>query len=174
MKPCSMSARKPAGHLEATAAGSDLTFFDTDAAGRLFNLERTLPPSGVGFRYDGRGYLTFADPKVLPFADGFESGTTCFWTATSGLAPPAPVCPPPKPTVKPTYSSEGLLHALTRNVSPQSNAPRGRLMPLSSETSQHLQRVLSHRPVWPLKGALPGCRSQPSTAAGAQGGTESM
>ncbi len=109
-----------AGHLEEVATGTDVTLFGTDAAGRLALLERPAGYSDASFAYDGRGYLTFADPNALPFLDGFESGNTCNWSAAVGQSPP-PTCPGPKQELHSTYSSEGLLHALARNIAPQSS-----------------------------------------------------
>lgn len=106
----------PAGHLESVTLGADSTLYRHDAAGRLSSL--TKAGSGVAFRYDGRDYLTLADAEALPFAGGFESGDICAWSGAVGLAG-IPSCPPPKPAVRPTYSSDGLLHALSRNVSPE-------------------------------------------------------
>src|SRR5690606_29279210 len=61
---------------------------------------------------------TVADAEALPLVEGFESGTVCGWSGAVGL-PGLPTCPPPKPAVRPTYSSEGLLHALARNGAPE-------------------------------------------------------
>lgn len=105
----------PAGHLEQTALGPDATAFHNDASGRLGALESST--SGVQFLYDGRGYLSLADAEATPFQDGFETGSVCAWTAAQGLAA-VPVCVAP-PIVRPTYSSEGLLHALQRNTPPE-------------------------------------------------------
>jgi RHS repeat-associated protein len=108
----------PAGQLERMATGADATVFTNDAAGHLAALERTAPRTGTAFRYDGRGYLTLADANALPFLDGFETGNICGWSAALGIIAP-PVCTaPPPPAVHPTYSSEGLLHALQKNASP--------------------------------------------------------
>ncbi len=106
----------PAGHLDKVALGADSTLYRHDAAGRLSSL--TSSGSGVTFRYDGRDYLTLADAEALPFAEGFESGDICAWSGAIGLTG-IPACPPPKPMVRPTYSSDGLLHALARNVAPE-------------------------------------------------------
>jgi RHS repeat-associated protein len=105
-----------AGNLDSFTTGADTTYFSTDAAGRLAALSRNATGVDATFSYDGRGYLTFADPDKLPFYDGFESGTTCAWTSTVGLATPQ-TCTA-KQNVRPTYSSAGLLHALTRNIAP--------------------------------------------------------
>jgi RHS repeat-associated protein len=107
-----------AGHLTKITSGSDTTSFLNDAAGHLAALERTTPQAGTAFRYDSRGFLTLADASALPFQDGFESGNVCAWSAALGLtATPTCVTPLP-PAVHPTYSSEGLLHALQRNAAP--------------------------------------------------------
>ena len=105
----------PAGHLEKVTVGADSTLYRSDDAGRLFALES--PGDGATFRYDGRDYLTQGSSGLLPFQDGFETGDLCGWTAavgTSGVS----ACPVP-PSVQPTYSSEGLLHALQRNTAPE-------------------------------------------------------
>ncbi|HSK76427.1 MAG TPA: RHS repeat-associated core domain-containing protein [Thermoanaerobaculia bacterium] len=104
----------PAGHLEKTVLGPDAATFRNDVSGRLGALESSA--SGVQFLYDGRGYLKKADAEAPPFLDGFETGNVCGWTAAQGLAA-IPVCTAP-PIVRPTYSSEGLLHALQRNTTP--------------------------------------------------------
>ncbi|HEX6899358.1 MAG TPA: RHS repeat-associated core domain-containing protein [Thermoanaerobaculia bacterium] len=104
-----------AGHLEKITAGTDATTFRNDDAGRLAGLEKSN--TGVSFRYDGRSYLTLADADALPFLDGFESGNICAWSGALGIIS-VPVCPV-IPVVRPTYSSEGLLHALTRNTVPE-------------------------------------------------------
>ncbi|HEV8578164.1 MAG TPA: RHS repeat-associated core domain-containing protein, partial [Thermoanaerobaculia bacterium] len=105
-----------AGNLDSFTTSADTTYFSTDAAGRLAALSRNATGVDATFSYDGRGYLSFADPDKLPFYDGFESGTTCAWTSTAGLATPQ-TCTA-KQNVRPTYSSSGMLHALTRNIAP--------------------------------------------------------
>jgi RHS repeat-associated protein len=107
----------PAGNLQQTTQGTNATTFVHDDAGRLAALSTTSPPAGVSFRYDGRDYLTLADTAALPFLTGFESGDLCAWSAALGV--PAPPTCAPLPAVHPTYSSEGLLHALQRATSPQ-------------------------------------------------------
>lgn len=108
----------PAGHLERTAAGTDATVFTNDVAGHLAALERSMSHAGTALRYDGRGFLTLADAAALPFQDSFESGNVCAWSAALGLTA-TPTCTTPiPPAVHPTYSSEGLLHALQRNAAP--------------------------------------------------------
>ncbi|HEV8580240.1 MAG TPA: RHS repeat-associated core domain-containing protein [Thermoanaerobaculia bacterium] len=105
-----------AGNLDTITTGGDSTYFTTDAAGRLAGFGRNATGADASFSYDGRGYLSFADPDKLPFYDGFESGTTCAWTSTVGLTTPQ-TCTL-KQNVRPTYSAEGLLHSLTRNIAP--------------------------------------------------------
>lgn len=106
-----------AGNLQKITRGSTSTLFDNDDASHLGALESTSPAGGVAFRYDGRDYLTLADTSALPFLDGVETGDLCGWSAALGIA--APLSCPPLPAVHPTYSSEGLLHALQRATSPQ-------------------------------------------------------
>ncbi|HKI05360.1 MAG TPA: RHS repeat-associated core domain-containing protein [Thermoanaerobaculia bacterium] len=109
----------PAGHLDRIATGSDATAFRNDAASRLSAIESSTPQAGVIFLYDGRDYLSLADAEAIPFFESFETGNVCAWSAAIGLTA-APVCTaPPPPKVQPTYSSDGLLHALTRNAAPQ-------------------------------------------------------
>ena len=108
-----------AGHLERTATGTDATLFLTDAAGRLFALERPSTQSGAIFRYDGRDYLSLADSEALSFRDGFETGDVCSWSGATGLFS-VPVCTI-RPAVRSIYNSEGFLHSLHRNVAPQSS-----------------------------------------------------
>src|SRR5262249_7152206 len=93
------------------------TAFTNDDAGHLAALTATSPAKGVAFRYDGRDYLTLADTAALPFLDSFETGDLCAWSAALGV--PAPPTCAPLPAVHPTYSSEGLLHALQRATAPQ-------------------------------------------------------
>jgi RHS repeat-associated protein len=107
----------PAGNLQQIAQGTSSTFFTNDDASHLAALATTSPAKGVAFTYDGRDYLTLADTAALPFLDGFETGDVCAWSAALGI--PAPPTCPPLPAVHPTYSSEGLLHALQRATAPQ-------------------------------------------------------
>jgi len=107
----------PAGNLKQVTQGTSATAFTTDDASHLAALTTTSPAKGVSFRYDGRDYLTLADSSALPFLDGFETGDLCGWSAALGV--PAPPTCPPLPAVHPTYSSEGLLHALQRATAPQ-------------------------------------------------------
>ena len=109
----------PAGHLDRTALGADTTLFLNDDAGRLAALERPSTQSGATFRYDGRDYLSLADSEALSFRDGFDSGDVCAWSGAIGLIS-VPICVI-RPAVRATYSSEGLLHSLHRNVPPQSS-----------------------------------------------------
>ncbi|HSG38729.1 MAG TPA: hypothetical protein VLE27_03735, partial [Thermoanaerobaculia bacterium] len=104
-----------AGHLEKITTGAEATVFRNDEAGRLAGIEKS--DASVSFRYDGRSYLNLADADALPFLDGFESGDICAWSAALGVTS-VPVCPV-VPVVRPTYSSEGLLHALTRSTAPE-------------------------------------------------------
>ncbi len=108
-----------AGHLKSVATGADTTTFLTDEAGRLAALERPVAPAGVSFRYDGRDFLSLADSEGLAFRNGFESGDVCAWSGAIGLTS-TPNCTI-RPAVRATYSSEGLLHSLHRNVAPQSS-----------------------------------------------------
>ena len=109
----------PAGHLDRTALGSETTFFLNDAAGRLAALERPSTRAGATFLYDGRDYLSLADSEALSFMDGFETGDVCGWSGAIGLMS-VPVCAI-RPALRATYSSEGVLHSLHRNVGPQSS-----------------------------------------------------
>lgn len=106
-----------AGHLERTAVGADTTLFLNDAAGRLAALERPSTQAGATFQYDGRDYLSLADSEALAFLDGFETGDICGWSGAIGLTS-VPSCTI-RPAVLSTYSSEGLLHAISRNVAPE-------------------------------------------------------
>jgi RHS repeat-associated protein len=108
-----------AGHLEKIMQGAVATTFTNDDAGHLSALDTTSPSAGVAFRYDGRDYLTLADTAALPFPDGFETGDLCAWSAALGVTI-LPTCAA-KPAVHPTYSSEGLLHALQRSTAPRSS-----------------------------------------------------
>ncbi len=107
----------PAGHLDRTALGADTTLFLNDDAGRLAALERPITQAGATFRYDGRDHLSLADSEALSFRDGFDTGDVCAWSGAIGLIS-VPVCTI-RPAVRATYSSEGLLHALSRNVAPE-------------------------------------------------------
>ena len=107
----------PAGNLQQIAQGSTSTQLTNDAAGHLAALATTSPAAGVAFQYDGRDYLTLADTAALPFLDSFESGDLCAWSAALGVTT-IPTCAA-RPAVHPTYSSQGLLHALQRSLAPQ-------------------------------------------------------
>ncbi len=107
----------PAGNLKQVTQGTTSTVFTNDDASHLAALTATSPAKGVAFTYDGRDYLTLADTAALPFLDSFETGDVCAWSAALGL-PALPTCPT-LPEVHPTYSSEGLLHALQRATAPQ-------------------------------------------------------
>ncbi|HEY2293945.1 MAG TPA: RHS repeat-associated core domain-containing protein [Thermoanaerobaculia bacterium] len=107
----------PAGNLQQITQGTASTAFTNDDASHLAALTATSPAKGVSFRYDGRDYLTLADTTALPFLDSFETGDLCAWSAALGV--PAPPTCAPLPAVHPTYSSEGLLHALQRATAPQ-------------------------------------------------------
>ena len=74
-----------AGHLELVTAGANVIDFISDAAGRLSGLDRL--GEMANFTYDGRSFLQRAERPL----------------GASGQA-----------TTDPTYSSEGLLHCLTR------------------------------------------------------------
>jgi RHS repeat-associated protein len=107
----------PAGNLQQITQDTAATAFTNDDASQLAALAATSPAKGVSFRYDGRDYLTLADSSALPFLDSFETGDLCAWSAALGV--PAPLTCAPLPAVHPTYSSEGLLHALQRATAPQ-------------------------------------------------------
>jgi len=78
----------PAGHLEQVTAGANEVVFDSDDEGRLDGLSRPVAGEAVDVLYDGRSFM---QSTVEP--------------ATGAVT-------------EPTYSSEGLLHALRRQESP--------------------------------------------------------
>jgi len=109
-----------AGNLKKITSGTETLNLVTDEAGRLAALERPALPGGVSIRYDGRDFLAMADSEALPFQNGFETGDLCAWSGAVGLAQ-ALTCPPPHPAAQTLHSSEGILHAVTRNHAPESS-----------------------------------------------------
>ncbi len=77
-----------AGHLELVAAGAEVVDFTSDDAGRLAVLDRLGNQATMS--HDGRSFLANVEK---PLAGGTDAQTS-----------------------KPTYSSDGLLHALNRQV----------------------------------------------------------
>ena len=77
-----------AGHLEQVTAGANEVIFASDDEGRLADLSRPVAAEAADLLYDGRSYLASATD-----------------IATGALT-------------EPTYSSEGLLHALARQAEP--------------------------------------------------------
>ncbi len=108
----------PAGHLERVTAGANEILFTSDAEGRLSRLMRDAGDARSDFTYDGRSFLTNASagPAVTVFTDGFETGDTRCWAGSVGDPnPPTPENCSPFPETLPTYSSDGLLHAVTKD-----------------------------------------------------------
>jgi RHS repeat-associated protein len=79
-----------AGHLEEVEAGANVIDFTSDDAGRLSGIER-ISEHSVSHAYDGRSFLSRIEKPL--------GGTDVGW-------------------LEPVYSSEGLVHRLTRQESP--------------------------------------------------------
>jgi hypothetical protein len=82
-----------AGHLELVTAGANQVVFHSDDEGRLDALSRPVASQAVDILYDGRSFMQ------------------------------STVDPASGAITEPTYSSEGLLHALRRQETPTSPEP---------------------------------------------------
>ncbi|MCH9651922.1 MAG: hypothetical protein K0U98_27080 [Deltaproteobacteria bacterium] len=109
-----------AGHLERVTAGANEILYTSDAEGRLATITRQAGDARTDFLYDGRSFLTLSAANTATgiFADDFETGDIRCWTASVGGDPgPGPIKCDPQPLTRPTYSSDGLLMAVSKDES---------------------------------------------------------
>ncbi|MCH9651866.1 MAG: hypothetical protein K0U98_26795 [Deltaproteobacteria bacterium] len=109
-----------AGHLERVTAGANEILYTSDAEGRLSTITRAAGDARTDFLYDGRSYLTLSAANTATgiFADDFETGDIRCWTSSVGGDPgPGPIKCDPQPLTRPSYSSDGLLMAVSKDES---------------------------------------------------------
>ncbi|MCB1057927.1 MAG: hypothetical protein KDD11_20695 [Acidobacteria bacterium] len=108
----------PAGLLEHVENPGNPVTFTSDDAGRLTRLERPAGDARSDFLCGGRSFLRWAEESSYSnlFSDGFETGDGRCWTLSEGSDINAGTARCPLgDQIEVVYSSEGVLHTVTRH-----------------------------------------------------------
>ena len=111
-----------AGHVTSIADGGDQVDLPIDDAGRVAGFERPLATAETSFAYDGRGFLCRFEELL---AGGPDNGFT-----------------------EPTYSSEGVLRALHRQLSPSDPEERASVFYFAGRPVAQLRQEIGGPSTW--------------------------